>query len=130
MKKILISILALFLCFGISSITACTTCGCQKDAKKECTGENLDNSKEEKTKTACSKSKKECCKSKKSSSCNKKSSDGFNFNKSNNYGKKKKCCKKKSSCSKNEKSEVNQEEEKKKKKKKKKKKNKNKNKVF
>tara|TARA_B100000401_G_C52712110_1_gene674352 strand:- start:147 stop:527 length:381 start_codon:yes stop_codon:yes gene_type:complete len=112
MKKILISILVIFLCFGISSITACNSCGCQKDAKKECTGENLDNSKEGNTKTACSKSKKECCKSKKSSSCNKKSSDGFNFNKSNNYGKKKKCCKKKSSCSKNDKSEVNKEEEK------------------
>ena len=71
MKKILISFLVLFLCFGISNLSACSTCGCQKDAKKECTGENLDNSKEGNTKTACSKSKKECCKSKKSSSCNK-----------------------------------------------------------
>jgi hypothetical protein len=113
MKKILISLFSLILIAGLTiNANACETCGCQKDAKKECTG-NLETSSDNTTK-ACEKSKKECCKSKKNSSCtksgkkttcSKSSKNGFDFTKSNNYGgeKSKKCCKTKTACSKSKK---------------------------
>ena len=130
MKKILISLFSLILISGLTmNATACKTCGCQKDAKKECTG-NLETSLEDNTTKACEKSKKECCKSKKKSSCeksNKKSScsksneSGFNFNKSNNYSGKsscskstaKKCCKKKEAVKENEEASIEENEDKK-----------------
>jgi hypothetical protein len=102
MKKIFITLFSLILISGLTiNASACGTCGCQKDAKKECSG-NIESSSEDKTTKSCSKSKKECCKSKNNSSSSKSSKNGsFNFDKSNNYtakaacsnSKTKKCCK-------------------------------------
>ena len=106
MKKILLSILFTIGVFSFSNVYACKTCGCQKDAKKECTG-SIEKSLEDDATKGCEKSKKECCKSKKKSSCSKSSKksscsksskEGFNFNKSNNYGEKKTCSKKVKKC--------------------------------
>ena len=104
MKKILINLFSIILISGLSmNAVACETCGCKKDATKECTG-NIESSSEDKTTKSCTKSKKGCCKSKNDSSCSKSSKkDSFNFDKSNNYtgksncssSKTNKCCKKK-----------------------------------
>ncbi len=123
MKKILISLFSLILISGLTmNATACKTCGCQKDAKKECTG-NLETSLEDNTTKACEKSSKKssCEKSSKKSSCSKSNESGFNFNKSNNYSGKsscskstaKKCCKKKEAVKENEEASIEETEDKK-----------------
>jgi len=110
MKKIIISIFALFFVLSISNINACETCGCKENnqevkTEKECpfttnaegklvcekTGKVCDGDKKACCKTkakkrSCSKAKK-CCKGKsKKSSCSKSKNGDFNYNKSNNYG--------------------------------------------
>lgn len=124
MKKILVSLFSLILISGLTmNATACKTCGCQKDAKKECTGNLETSSAEDKATKACTKSKKECCKSKKNTSCDKSGKktscsksgkSGFDFTKTNNYGnnKSKKCCKTKTACSKTKKTDQSEDTEK------------------
>lgn len=94
MKKILAYCFSITFMLSAGSIYACSTCGCQSNkVEKEC-------SSTEKSKKSC---ESKCSKSKKC--CSKKnSSDGFNFNKTNSYGKAKSCSKSKvkKCCSKKE----------------------------
>ncbi|MEE2954426.1 MAG: hypothetical protein VX347_04550 [Bacteroidota bacterium] len=109
MKKILFSLLAVFFIVGITTVNACETCGCKDKNTSVSDQENL-NSDENAPK--CIKTGKTCassCKNKAKGTCcegkaKSQNTTGFNFNKSNTYGKnssncsktsQKKCCPKK-----------------------------------
>ena len=110
MKKISIALLAVFF-IGIANVNAQTDVNTEtvvgiEEVKevKTCakTGKVCNATCEKKKNGTCCKSKAKCSKSK--SSCSKSKDDGFNFNKTNNYGggksscnkkTKKGCCKKK-----------------------------------